>query len=82
MVERGYDNLLLNFFGAFIFSPYMFKSPIFPNIIFNSFLSVIDILIDTICREGERGLIGEVEYYYELKFAVMGCGGYTYVSVI
>ena len=50
MVERGYDNLLFNFFGAFIFSPYMFKSPIFPNIVFNSFLSVIDILIDTICK--------------------------------
>ncbi len=63
-------------------SAYMAKSSIFPNIVFNSFLSVFDILIDTICRVVESKLIGEVEYYYELVFAVMGSGGYTYVSVI
>ncbi len=60
----------------------MDKSSIFPNIVFNSFLSVFDTLIDTVCRVAERRLIGEVEYYYELVFAVMCTGGYTYVSVI
>lgn len=57
---------------------YMAKSPIFPKIVFNSFLSVFDILIDTVCREAEMRLFGEVEYDHNLICFVRS-GGYTYI---
>ena len=56
----------------------MAKSPIFPKIVFNSFLSVFDILIDTVCRAAEMRLLGEVEYDHNLICFVRS-GGYTYI---
>lgn len=63
-------------------SAYMVKSPIFPNIVFNSFLSFFYILINSVWRVACREPIGEIEYNYEFIYAVMRSGGYTYVYVI